>query len=238
MFVPGMNSNHKGAIAEAEIAAAAVRVGIPVLRPLSEHVRYDLGFEIGDRLWRVQRKWGHYRADAGVINVRVGGSRYTPNGYVLSTYGEGEIDLLAVHCGGLDRSYLIPAVLVTGRRTLDLRVAPTRNGQRACTNLASQYEFPGAVAQLGERAAGSRKVRGSSPLSSTPSSRPPEHRIGAHELRERFGWWMERAAAGEKVVVTRHGRPHVMLGPPDRELDAAPVASVTAIGAASPRGQP
>jgi len=81
----------------------------------------------------------------------------------------------------------------------------------------------------------------SAPTSSTSSSPPPVHRIGAHELRERFGWWMERAAAGEKVVVTRHGRPHVMLGPPGLDagdVERRAVASVTAIGAVSPRGQP
>jgi prevent-host-death family protein len=38
------------------------------------------------------------------------------------------------------------------------------------------------------------------------------HVIGAHELRERFGYWMERAAAGEPVMVTRHGRPYVTIG--------------------------
>ncbi len=34
--------------------------------------------------------------------------------------------------------------------------------------MASDYELPGAIAQLGERLAGSQKVAGSSPASSTP----------------------------------------------------------------------
>ena len=41
------DTNRKGAIAEAEIAAAAVTLGASVLRPISEHGRYDLVFEIG-----------------------------------------------------------------------------------------------------------------------------------------------------------------------------------------------
>ena len=49
--------------------------------------------------------------------------------------------------------------------------------------------------------------RGSSPASSTPST------VGAHEFRNRFGWYMERAAAGETFQVTRRGRPTVTLAP-------------------------
>jgi hypothetical protein len=47
-----LSSDWKGAIAEAKIAAAAIELGLPVLRPLVEHARYDLAFEIGDRLYR------------------------------------------------------------------------------------------------------------------------------------------------------------------------------------------
>jgi prevent-host-death family protein len=244
-----LDTNAKGAIAEAEIFAAAVRAGIPVLRPASDHCRYDLAFEIGDRIWRVQCKWGSLDRRRDVVRVRVSGSRHTPNGYVRSLYTEHEIDLLAVYCGELDRSFLLPARQIAGKGSLRIRVSPTRNGQRACTTLGSNFEFPGAVAQLGERAAGSRKVRGSSPLSST-SPPPPEPTapaivIGAHELRERFGYWMERAAAGERVTITRHGRPHVAMtaadgagvgvsrSPPRAPPSGAP-APVRSDGAAMP----
>lgn len=46
--------NHKGNVAEAAIAAAAVKLGVEVLRPQLEHSRYDLVFEIGSRFVRVQ----------------------------------------------------------------------------------------------------------------------------------------------------------------------------------------
>jgi prevent-host-death family protein len=229
MFV--LDTNHKGNIAEAEIAAAAARAGVTVLRLVVDRCRYDLAFEIGRRLWRVQCKWARYSAASGVIRIRIGGSRCTPTGYALSTYAEGEIDLLAAYCDALDASYLLPASLVAGRKELYLRVLPTRNGQRACTNLAQDYDFLGAVAQLGERRAGSAKVRGSSPLSSTSASTDPvpagsavAHIIGAHELRERFGYWMERAATGEPVTVTRHGRRYVTIrsAPADTAGDAEP----------------
>jgi hypothetical protein len=50
-----LSTNRKGAIAETKIAAAATELDIPVLRPITEHARYDLAFEIGDRLFRVQQ---------------------------------------------------------------------------------------------------------------------------------------------------------------------------------------
>ena len=53
------------------------------------------------------------------------------------------------------------------------------------------------------------EVRGSSPLSSTPS--PAETVIGAHEFRNRFGRYAERAAGGEEILVTFRGRPHLRL---------------------------
>jgi hypothetical protein len=184
-----LGSNAKGAIAEMEIATAAVCLGIPVLEPLTEHGRYDLGFEIGRRLLRVQRKWAGLAADRSVLTIRTGGSRCTPHGHVHSSYAEGEIDLLAAYCGELDRCYLLPPSLVAGRREIVLRLTPPRNSQRACINLAADYEFAGAVAQLGERVAGSHEVRGSSPLSSTSVAPSHELSLGAHEFRERFGYY-------------------------------------------------
>jgi len=106
----------KGGIAEIEIAAAPVRLGVPVLKPLTEHGRYDLVFEIGHQLLRVQCKWAALTEDRSVVTVRTGGSRCTSRGYVTSSYAEGEIDLLAVYCGDLDRCYLLPVALVAGRR--------------------------------------------------------------------------------------------------------------------------
>jgi PD-(D/E)XK endonuclease len=179
------------------VAAAAIRLGLPVLKPLSEHGRYDLVLETGYRLWRVQCKWGQLSEDHGVVIVRTGTRSCAPNSYVRTTYTEEEIDLLAVYCGELDRCYLLPVSLIAGRHTIYLRLTAPRNSQRACITLASDHDFAGAVAQLGERLNGIQEARGSSPLSSTPSE-APIHEIGAHEFREYFGYWMEVAAAGPR----------------------------------------
>ena len=34
-----------------------------------------------------------------------------------------------------------------------------------------------------------------------------------------FGWYMERAAAGESFLITRRGKPYARLSPPHDQLD-------------------
>jgi len=52
------NPNHKGNVAELAIATEAAKLGLSVLKPLTEHERYDLVLGIGGRLFRIQCKWG------------------------------------------------------------------------------------------------------------------------------------------------------------------------------------
>jgi PD-(D/E)XK endonuclease len=59
----------KGSIAEAVIAAGAVKAGVVVLRPLVEGRRYLL-FDVGHRLLRVQCKMGRRQGDVVVVRSR------------------------------------------------------------------------------------------------------------------------------------------------------------------------
>ena len=162
-----MTPNEKGALAEAQIAAAAIRAGILVARPLIDGCRFDLVFGLPDgRLERVQCKWGRLAGD--LIIVQTGTCRHSPTrGYVRTTYAESEVDAFGIYCGELDRCYYVPAAVAVGKNALHLRLAHARNNQRIGVTMAADYEF-GAVAQLGERRHGMAEVRGSSPLSSTP----------------------------------------------------------------------
>lgn len=187
-----MDANRKGTTAEMKIATAATQLGVPVLKPL-----------------RVQCKWGASIQGGTLVSARCQGSRCVPNGYVHASYTEEQIDLLAVYCGALDRCYLLPSALVAMRREIWLRISPPRNAKRVCINLASDFEFQGAIAQLGERSAGSRKVGGSNP----PSSTPTHTEVGCHQFRNHFGFYLERAAAGDTIEVSRRGRPYARLVP-------------------------
>jgi hypothetical protein len=198
-----------------------LKLGVPVAKPISEHGRYDLVLEIAGRLWRVQCKWGKLGPAGDVVVARTGTSSCVPGGYRIAVYTEDEIDLFGIYCGDLDRCFLVPSSLAVGKHQLHLRLTAPLNNQRACINLASSFDFDGAIAQLGERLAGSQKVVGSSPTSSTSSSPAlisdrsvdVPTTIGSHSFREQLGWWMDRVAAGEQVIITRHGKPRLRSSP-------------------------
>jgi hypothetical protein len=215
------NPNVKGNVAEMEIALAAERAGLLAYKPTGEHGRTDLVLDIGDRLYRVQCKWGRLEPDGCVIAVQVSGSRLTPRGYVRSPYAASEVDLIAVYCGGTDRCYLLPQRVFADRHVVHLRLSPPKNGQRSCINLAEQYEFQGAVAQLEERRHGMAEARGSSPLSSTEV---PQVTIGSDEFRNRLGYYLDLAAEGHELNITRWGHRYLRLGlwqPPLPDAQAA-----------------
>ena len=158
-----MKPSQKGAIAEAAVLAAAVKLHVPVLVPFNEGTRYDLVFELVDGFHRVQCKWGSLRG--GVIRASLLTSRLTPSGYVKTSYSPEEIDAFAVYCADLDTCCWLPMHDFQGLTYAHLRTTPALNNQRQLVKWAAQYEF-GAIAQLGERRAGSAKVVGSSPTSS------------------------------------------------------------------------
>ena len=161
-----LTPTEKGGIAETAIAWHATRLGIPVLKPATEGLRYDLAFELGTHIARVQCKWGNVKG--GVVSAHVGGCRFTPSrGYVRSTYDPTEIELLAIYCAELDQVYVVPIEDIAGQSYVHLRLRPAKNNQRSFVRWASQYEL-GAIAQLGERLRGTQEVAGSSPASSTP----------------------------------------------------------------------
>src|SRR5215207_3881184 len=148
-----MTPTQKGNIAEAKILAAAVQAGVLVSRPAVEGCRYDLIFDVGTRLLRVQCKWA--RRDGEVIVVRARTSRYSPSaGYIQTVYVAHEVDGIAAYCPDLDACYYVPIAAIEGKAFLHLRLAPARNNQRTGVTMAADYRL-GAVAQLGERDTGS-----------------------------------------------------------------------------------
>jgi hypothetical protein len=165
-----MTTDQKGAIAEAAIALAAMKLGVDVYRPLGEGGRYDLILDVGSRLLRVQCKWAA-RLDQ-VLVVRCYTFRRTRTGWKKTTYSADEVDVIGAYCMELDRCFLIPIELVATRPTIQLRIAPTRNNQRRRINWADDFDFAakldeqGAVAQLEERRRGTPKATGSSPVGS------------------------------------------------------------------------
>jgi hypothetical protein len=168
-----LTTNQKGAIAEAAIRKAAMELGYGVYRPAIEGGRYDLIFDTGDELQRVQCKWAPLHGE--VVVIRAYSTRRTATGLRRNAYKPGEFDVLAAYCAALDRVYVVPYERIAGASHLQLRVSPARNNQRVGIRAAKEFEFGatlpqialGPIAQLGERRHGMAEAVGSSPTGST-----------------------------------------------------------------------
>ncbi len=154
-----LTTDQKGAIAETAIVHTAIKLGINVYTPVMEGGRYDMIFEVGPSLLRVQCKWAPRHGD--VVVLRCYSARRNRDGLIRRVYTAGEIDAFAAYCEDLDRCYFLPFEHFVGRRQVHLRLGPCKNNQSQGVNWASDFEFAatlgphGAVAQLGERRAGS-----------------------------------------------------------------------------------
>lgn len=126
-----------GDIAEWQVAAALVRVGKRLLRPVSGASRYDLVIDNEDGTFtRVQCKAGRLRN--GRIEFRV----YSMSGH-RGTRGrryDGQVDAFGIYCPGTRKSYLVPMADLAGHvGAACLRVDPARNGQIKRTRQAVDF---------------------------------------------------------------------------------------------------
>ncbi|MBA3382304.1 MAG: hypothetical protein H0T97_10665 [Actinobacteria bacterium] len=134
-----LTTDQKGAIAESAIVYVAIKRGIGVYKPVHEGGRYDLILEIGSSLLRVQCKSASKRGD--VVAVRCYSCRRGREGMIVRKYTTDEVDAIAAYCPETESCYLLPTSLCCGRRLVHLRVAPSRNNQRAGINWADEFEF-------------------------------------------------------------------------------------------------
>jgi PD-(D/E)XK endonuclease len=153
-----LTTDQKGAVAELAIAKAAADLGVGVWGPYTVE-RYDLIFDLRPGLLRIQCKWANRHGD--VIPVSCSRNRRNRDGLLRQHYSAADIDAYAAYCPDLDRCYFLPIKSFANRIVIQLRLAPTKNNQNLRINWARDYEFAatlghlGAVAQLGERRAGS-----------------------------------------------------------------------------------
>ena len=140
-----LTTNQKGAIAETAIAHEAVKLGIGVLKPMWD-MRYDLVFDTGADLLRVQCKWAVRQGD--VIGVGTRRCRRSRAGLVHRSYEAGEIDAIAAYCPDVECCYLLPQALSVNRTVVLLRLEPTRNNQRSGIRWARDYELGARLGAL------------------------------------------------------------------------------------------
>jgi hypothetical protein len=130
------DTSTRGDLSELEIAAALMRAGHRLLRPLSSASRYDLVIDNRDGSFvRVQCKTGVLRD--GRITFRV----YSVSGHTTrsSPYLD-EVDAFGVYCPVTRGAYLVPIAAIGLRSgSVCLRVSPPRNGQVHGIHLAEAF---------------------------------------------------------------------------------------------------
>jgi hypothetical protein len=130
------DTTSRGDIAEMQVAAALVRAGKKLLRPLSSATRYDLLIDNEDGTFtRVQCKSGVLRN--GCVLFRL----YSMSGHDTrpKPYGAA-IDAFGVYCRETSTTYLVPVGILNGQANMAaLRVEPARNGQRRGIRMAAEF---------------------------------------------------------------------------------------------------
>jgi hypothetical protein len=128
----------RGDVTEIQVAAALMRAGRRVLRPISGGLRYDLLIEnIDGSFWRVQCKTGQLKDGYVVFRLRNADAR-RPNGVSY----RGQVECFGVFCPDNGRTYLIPmTALTTSDSTARLRLRPAKNGQRSGVRFAAEFEI-------------------------------------------------------------------------------------------------
>ncbi len=134
-----LTPSQKGSIAESAIVHAAIKLGIGVYKPVNEGLRYDLIFDVGSRLVRVQCKWALRHGEVVVVPCR--SVRRTRLGVVRRLYTAEEVDAFAAYCNELDRCYFLALDRFAGRTAVQLRLVPARNNQRLGIVWADDHDF-------------------------------------------------------------------------------------------------
>ena len=128
-------TKQKGEISESQVLAALMRAGYPVLVPFGDNQRYDLVFDDGEALRRVQVKTGRLRAGS----IRFNCASWQRDSKVKSTYVN-QTDYFGVYCPDTCECYLIP-IHDCPSNEMSLRITPTISGQIRGTNLAEKYRI-------------------------------------------------------------------------------------------------
>jgi hypothetical protein len=126
-----MTPSQIGERAEAAVLAALSCAGKEVLLPFGGQRRYDLAYEEGGRLTKVQCKSG--RARKGVIEFRT----YSVGRGPARDYRE-DADVFGVYCHDRREVYLVPVEDVPSRSAY-LRLDTPRNGQHLRVRWAAKY---------------------------------------------------------------------------------------------------
>ncbi len=107
----GMNTKQKGDIAEQAAILQALKRGWGVLHPVGDRLPYDLVFDLGGCLVKIQVKTAW--ADQGSGNYMMDTRRTKTNRRIMlrDSYGPADFDFALVYLAEMDVFYVIPVAV-------------------------------------------------------------------------------------------------------------------------------
>ena len=132
-----LTSNLKGQLAVSRAELRALELGFIPSRPIFDN-RYDLIIDNSKTLKRIQVKYadGIVSNTDGSVRVKL---EYTDRTHHTYTYKKGETDGLIVYIPKIDKLCLFPPKIYEGKKTLCVRIKPTKNNQKKKVIDAKNY---------------------------------------------------------------------------------------------------
>lgn len=121
-------NKQKGNLGEAKCLAKMVELGVPVSLPFGDNERYDLIIDHNGKLERIQVKYSSYQESEGSIIFKVSSSTNHTTNKHLTTY-ENDVDAFLLYNALTDEVYYVPIEVIGNKKTITLRMAPSKNGQ-------------------------------------------------------------------------------------------------------------
>lgn len=142
-----LNTVTIGDIGEAQAIALFTKKQIPVSKPLTNNVRYDLIIEKDNKLYRVQVKSTANIKD-GKMEFATKTTNYTKGTWSSNHYSKNEVDLFFLYCLENDWCGLFISDNEDIPTTLFIRTMPPKNNQKVGIRLMEDYSFDKQFASL------------------------------------------------------------------------------------------
>ena len=134
-----MNSKDKGNISEARALFEFQKMGIPVLIPWGDNLRYDLVIELKGKFFKVQVKTANEEVNGGIVCYTRSSTNHTTN-KKFSTY-ENDVDYFVFYNQIRDIIAIVPIQDIGNNKTITLRIEPTKNNQTKNIKFFEDYSF-------------------------------------------------------------------------------------------------
>ena len=131
-------NKQKGNIGEAKCLAKMVELGVPVCLPFGDNERYDMIIERNGKLEKIQIKYSSQQENEGSIVFKTASSANHTTNKHYSTY-ENDVDAFLLYNALTDEVYYVPMEIIGTKKTLTMRMQPSKNGQIKNCLFTSDY---------------------------------------------------------------------------------------------------